>query len=45
MTTRAMEYSTLPVELQVGVPSGRGKVTFPSCFRPYSPITTYIEYA
>ena len=43
MTTRATEFSTPSVELQVGVPSGRGKATFPSSFRPHSPITTRVK--
>ena len=33
VTTRATESSTLPVELLVGVPSGRGEATFPGRFR------------
>jgi hypothetical protein len=43
MATRATEYSTPPAELQVGVPNGRGKATFPSRFRPCSPVTTRKE--
>jgi len=31
------------MELQVGVPSGWGKATFPSRFRLRSPITAQIE--
>jgi len=45
MTTRATEFSTPPMELQVGVPSGQGKATFPSRFRPYSPIIAQGEYS
>ena len=43
ITMRIMEYSTPPVELQVGIPSGWGKATFSSCFRLRSPITARIE--
>ena len=43
ITMRVTEYSTPPMELQVGVPSGWGKVTFPSHFRPRSPIAARIE--
>jgi len=39
VTTRATEYSILPVKQQVSIPSRQGKVTFPSHFRPCSPIT------
>ena len=40
MTTRATECSTPLAELQVSVPSERGRATLPKPFRPRSPVTT-----
>ena len=43
VTTRATESSILPVELLVGIPSGRDETTFPGCFRPPSPVQPKVD--